>query len=533
MHSGTTARVLLRFQHSLIKQPTSSRKVVSFMIVSTQYGKIEGILRDGCAQFLGIPYAAPPVGARRFKPPAPPEPWTGVRACKRYGSAAPQLYVEGLTVFRGEGETPLSEDCLYLNVTTPHADGEKRPVLFWCHGGAFQKGSATMGINELSFAREGVVVVNCNYRLGVLGFMELSEFLGEDYAGTGNTGLLDLVQALRWVRNNIAAFGGDPDNVTIAGQSAGAKIVGFLTCMRAAKGLFTKAVLMSGGVQCLRDLTTARAVTRQFMADAGLDKAHAKELLTLPWEEIVERQKNIFAGLNLHTVGAVFDGMHFTGRNALDLVADHVASHVPLLIGTNRDELDLYWHVYGFRELDDFMARRLFGDYADLVQQDVCARLAGLDKTSEDYHRAFVQWTTEYIYRAGCVQFAAAMADAGEPVYLFQNNWERGNRLTTKPEAGPLLACHCAELQFFFGRGAGIVQAPPTPAHEQQAQQMHGAMMQFIRTGTPAADGMPDWPPFTTNTRQMMVFDGDACVARCPLPQVDPRMPHQVFWLHE
>ncbi len=500
------------------------------MIVETTLGKVEGIVNGNCEQYLGIPYAAAPVGELRFRAPADAQPWEGVRECKKYGHAAPQLYVEGLTKFRGEGETPLSEDCLFLNVTTPKADDSRRPVLFWVHGGAFQKGSATMGIDELSFAKEGMVVVNCNYRVGVLGFMDLSEYLGEEFSTMANNGLLDIIKAMEWTKKNIANFGGDPENITVAGQSAGGKIVGFLTCCKKAKGLFNKAVLLSGAVQCLRDRGTAAAIGRQFMEDAGLNKENAKELLTMPWEEIVDKQKKIFAGLNLHTVGAVFDEENFEGRNALDIVANKTGNNVPLLIGMNRDELDLYWHVYNFHELDDFMAERLFGDYGKLVQEDIAKQVAGLDKDSEEYHRAFVHWTTEYIYRTGAVQLAAAAADAGQPVYVYQNNWEKDNIRKTKNGPCYHLACHASESQFIFG--SGMIQGPKTPEHELQVKLMHDSVINFMKDGRPHAEGMPEWPEFNTNTRQMMVFEGEGHIERTPLPEVDPRMPHQVIWMH-
>lgn len=498
------------------------------MKVETTLGKIEGIVKEGCEQYLGIPYAAAPTGELRFLPPQDAQPWVGVRECRKYGPAAPQLYVPGLTHFRGEGETPLSEDCLYLNVTTPKADEDKRPVLFWIHGGAFQKGSATLGIDELSFAKEGVVVVNCNYRLGVFGFMDLSEYLGERYAYMANNGLLDILKALEWTKANIASFGGDPDNVTVAGQSAGAKITGFLTCCKKAKGLFRKAILLSGGIQCLRDKKTAQAIGKRFMESAKLDKDNAKELLTMPWETIVEKQKRIFAGLNLHTVGAVFDGENFEGNNALDIVLSKSGNNVPLLLLTNRDEIDLYWQVYGFRELDETTAERLFGDYGELVRKDLLKKLAGLDKDSEEYHRAFVYWMSEYIYRAGAVQFAAAAADAGQPVWLCRNDWEKDNQ---DGSGTGYLACHGSESQFLFG--SGTVQAPSSPEHDLQAHLMHESVLHFLKEGRPFAEGLPVWPRFTSGSRLMMVFNGEGHVERSALPQTDPRMPHQVIWLDE
>lgn len=206
-------------------------------IVSTKYGKLEGFLQEGMLQFRGIPYAEPPVGKLRFLPPREIAPWSGVRECRQYGHAAPQIPVPGLSRLQ-PGEEP-DEDCLYLNVTTPSLSG-RHPVLFWIHGGAFQKGSSTLGIDPISFAREGITVVSANYRLGALGFLDVSGVLGPSYNASGNSGLLDILTALRWTRDCIASFGGDPDNVTIIGQSAGAKMVSTLTVMKEARGLFQK-----------------------------------------------------------------------------------------------------------------------------------------------------------------------------------------------------------------------------------------------------------------------------------------------------
>lgn len=483
------------------------------MILDAPCGQMEGLEKGGLAQFLGIPYAKPPVGALRFRPTEALPRWEGVRTCTKPGRAAPQLCVPGLTSLRKE-ET-LDEDCLYLNVTTPDVHGHA-PVLFWIHAGAFQKGSGTLGIQPETFAKKGLVVVNGNYRLGALGFLDVSRWFGDDYRQSGNNGLLDILQALRWTQDNIAAFGGDPDNITVMGQSAGAKICGTLTLMQAARGLFRRAVLCSGAVQCIRSRHTAQTIADRFLAEAGLTDADASELLTMPWERLLKAQTNLFAGLNLHTVGPVFDGVNFGADDALALVRNGAGRDVDLLIGTNRDEMNLYWHVYNVHGLDDALAVKLFGSRAPIVMN----HYAKIPR-DENFHRNFIHFFTEYVYRSGSLKMAEAAAEAGQRVYLYRLDWDRQ----------AFGACHASETQFLMGFGSVIRDVDRSPAHEALAEEMRGAFLQFIRTGVPAAEGLPPWPAFGGERRAMMAFDAPCRVERAPASEVDPRMPYPIFEL--
>ena len=483
------------------------------MIIKAPCGAMEGMEIQGIHQLLGIPYAKPPVGALRFMPTEPEEPWTGIRSCRKLGHAAPQLYVPGLTFLKKE-ET-LDEDCLYLNVTTPDTTG-KLPVLCWIHGGAFQKGSATAGINPPAFAREGMVVVNMNYRLGALGFMDMSGYLGDAYRQSGNSGLLDIIEALRWVRKNIASFGGDPDNVTIMGQSAGAKLCGALTIIKKARGLFQKAILCSGAVQCIRDVHTARCITEQFMSHAGLTKDRAHEILTMPWEAILKAQAPMFRGFNLHAAGPVFDGINFEGNDALALIRQQTGPRISLLMGTNRDETNLYWHIYHVHDMDEGLAEKLFGNRAPIVMKNY-----GKIPKDENFHQRFVHFLTEYIYRAGDIDMAETASDAGQDVYLYRLDWDRQ----------AYKACHASETQFLMGLGSVIHDVDHSPAHEELKEEMHGAFTAFIKKGMPAAEGMPSWPKFDRENRRIMVFDHPCHVERAAASETDPAMPFQVFAL--
>src|SRR4030043_598495 len=215
-------------------------------VVSTKAGKVEGTFENGLYVFRGIPYAAPPVGARRWMPPQSVKPWDGVRQAKKFGPIAPQSPMPGGLIM--QADQPQSEDCLFLNVWTPGLDNAKRPVMVWIHGGAFVMGSGSdpMYDSDKLVKRGNIVLVSINYRLGMLGFLRLKDATGGKIPATGNEGLLDQVLALKWVKNNIAAFGGDPKNITVFGESAGSMSIACLMVIPKAKGLFQKGIMESG-----------------------------------------------------------------------------------------------------------------------------------------------------------------------------------------------------------------------------------------------------------------------------------------------
>src|SRR3954447_25137068 len=256
-------------------------------IVETASGSVQGRVKDGINDFRGIPYAATPVGELRFRPPQPVEPWAGVRDATRFGPMAPQTLGAMEQMF-GAPPRPMDEDCLTLNVWTPACDDGNRPVMVWIHGGGFLFGTgATPWYDGRSFARDDVVLVTINYRLRAFGFLHVD--------GQGNNGILDQVAALEWVRDNIAAFGGDPGNVTAFGESAGAMSVGALLGLPAAKGLFVKAIPESGAAHSARTAEQAEEQARAFLELAGVsaDEAGVAKLQELPLEAILDAQANL------------------------------------------------------------------------------------------------------------------------------------------------------------------------------------------------------------------------------------------------
>src|ERR1700730_3288775 len=266
-------------------------------VAETNSGKLRGSVKDGIHIFQGIPYGAPTGGAARFKPATKPASWSGVRDALEFGPRAFQndnsfaLMPELLALFNAES-LPMSENCLVLNVWTPALDGGKRPVMFWCHGGAFIAGSRSSGwYDGTNLAKKGdVVVVTINHRLGVPGFLYLGDLAGEAYAASGNVGMLDIVEALKWVRDNIATFGGDPGNVTIFGESGGGAKVSVLMAMPPAHGLFHKAIIQSGPAVTVMDRGDATETATMVLKELGLDAKQIDKLQNVPAEDLINAQ---------------------------------------------------------------------------------------------------------------------------------------------------------------------------------------------------------------------------------------------------
>ncbi|MFN0148272.1 MAG: carboxylesterase/lipase family protein, partial [Dehalococcoidia bacterium] len=310
-------------------------------IVSTTAGHLRGAAEGALHVFRGIPFAKPPVGDLRFRAPQPPEPWTGVRDALAFRPAALQVASPvGAALAMDIDAT--DEDCLYLNVWTPSPEG-RRPVMVWVHGGAFVIGSGSQPLYDGSglAARGDVVVVTLNYRLGLFGFLHGKTLCGDALDSTGNEAILDQVAALRWVRDEIAAFGGDPDNVTVFGESAGAISVAALLGMPAARGLFQKAILESGSANLVATATAASETAAKILAHFGLEPAEAHRLRAIPAADLLEAQTAVTPRTSGVAYGPVIDG-DVLPRSPFDAVAAGETRGVALLGGTTMDELKLF-----------------------------------------------------------------------------------------------------------------------------------------------------------------------------------------------
>jgi para-nitrobenzyl esterase len=301
------------------------------------------------SRFLGIPYAGSPAGARRFLPPVPAAGWAGTLDCTVPGPAAPQT--PEVPAPPGRKLRAWSEnDCLNLNVWTPQVDGAGLPVMVWVHGGAYVSGSGSDAMYDggnLAGAT-GTVVVTINYRLGALGFLHLAELLGEEYADSSNSALLDVLEALRWVKRNIAAFGGDPDNVTLFGESAGAAAVGTLLGMPASQGLFRRVIMQSGTAERYRSGDDSSRISLEFLSLCGLEAAQARDLLTLPVEQLLEAQEKLVRRFGAQTFAVPLPFQPTAGTPSLpvpplEAVRSGLNSEAALLIGTNLNEGSLPW----------------------------------------------------------------------------------------------------------------------------------------------------------------------------------------------
>src|SRR6202167_5232071 len=357
------------------------------VVVETNCGKIRGSAENGVNTFKGIPYAESPEGEGRFAAPRKLRAWTGVRDAFDFGNSGRQaenafaLPPAMLKLFAGRELPPMSENCLVLNVWTPAVnDGRKRPVLFWCHGGAFISGSGdSPWYDGANLCRKGdVVVMTINHRLGAFGYLHLGE-LGEEFAASGNAGMLDIVAALQWVRDNIAAFGGDAGNVTIFGESGGGAKVSVLMAMPAAHGLFHKAIIQSGPAVQMASRDDASETARQLLAELNLDASKVSDLRKVPAAKLAQAQAAVLKKVsmmsfaNRRRVGfnPVVDGKHLPA-GPFEPTAPAISANVPLMIGTNKDEMNLFFAFAPWLDgLDEAAMRKrvqmFVGDQADRI----------------------------------------------------------------------------------------------------------------------------------------------------------------------
>ena len=480
-------------------------------------GTVRGRHRRGIELFAGIPYAEPPVGERRFAAPIPHEPWDGVRDALRFGKAAPQLPGEGLT---NQVPVPWNEDCLTLNVVTPAADDARRPVYVWIHGGAYQHGQgATPWYDGTSFATRGdIVVVTINYRLGALGFCHLSPHLGDRFASAGVNGFLDQLAALEWVRDNIAAFGGDPDRVTVGGESAGAFSVCNVLASPHASGLVHRAIAQSGAAHNTHDPESGKEISAQFLAALG--EPDATELLEIGADRILEAQQQVIVERSARPAHGPEPFYPVWGHEALpraphELIADGAGSEVALLTGTNEDEMAL-WGVTGLSE--DRVHR-----YTARMSPDADAVLACYRQRLSDVEPGWVACAigTDRVFRIPAVRLAENRHANGAATWMYRFSWD------SRAFDGQFGAAHALEIPFTFntldgpGTDAFLGEGPRPDA---LAETMHGAWIAFICDGDPSTPTLGDWPPYEPDHRLVMNLDDE-----CDL-LADPESDERDIW---
>lgn len=473
-------------------------------IIEIDGGHVRGLDEPGVEVFYGIPFAAP-TGPYRFQPPRPPAPWAGVREATIRGFAAPQpiLPMPGVSA-----SGPQDEDCLNLNVFTPAADDGQRPVLVWIHGGAYLNGAGYEPLYDgRRLARRGdVVVVSINYRLGALGFLYLGGCL-PDAGLSANVGLLDQIEALRWVRRNIAKFGGDPDKVTIFGESAGGGSVHALTAMPSAKGLFRRAIVQSG-VAHGQTLEDGDWVADRFLAAMGLDRTQAARLLDAPVADIIAAQSAIATFGGGLAFMPLIDPASLPVQSVAALAAG-ASSDVDMLVGSNLDE-HKFFELPGRPELGD---DSLAAAFCAALPKASPAQVRSLIETYRTSRRAqnlpstnldlFDALRSDLAFHS----FVHAVTAAQSPhrdtfAYLFRHR--------SPAMRGALGACHALELGFVFGTARDPAQHPFTgtgPEVEHLSDRMMDAWIAFARRGDPNHADLPTWAPHSPETRVTMIFD--------------------------
>jgi para-nitrobenzyl esterase len=479
---------------------SSTSKTHSAPVVDTSAGRLQGLTAGTLNVFKGIPYAAPPVGALRWKPPVPMPTWSGVRKATEFGAACFQPKPKLSNIYEGK-PVPMSEDCLTLNVWAPK-DARNAPVFFWIYGGALWGGSNRDPLYDgARLAETGVIVVSVNYRLGPLGWLALPALSAESPFGvSGNYGLLDQIAALRWVKENISAFGGDAANVTIAGESAGGLSVMYLMASPEARGLFAKAIAESAYMISMPALKKTEHGTPS--AEEGGSKLaaalHAPDLAALRAMD-ADKVTETAAAVGFAPWVTV-DG-HVVPQQLVDIFDKGEQARVPLLAGFNSGEIRslriLAPHPPASAAEYESSIRARYGDLADEFLRLYPAT---------DMEESILATTRDALYGWTAEELVRKQAKTGQPGYLYF--FDHGYPAA---DAAHLHGFHASELPFVFGNFDGTPplwpKVPETPQQRKLSDAMIGYWTSFARTGKPVAKGEPAWPAFDSNEAYMAFTD--------------------------
>jgi para-nitrobenzyl esterase len=494
-------------------------------LADTSCGKVRGYVLRDIYYFLGVPYGADTSGANRFVPPQKPKPWTDVFPAIWWGNTAPQnmenRYANKFASFRDHWNyDDVSEDCLRINIFTPAInDGQKRPVMFWIHGGGFTNGNGIEqdGYNGENLARFGnVVFCSINHRLGPLGFTNLAGVGGERFAASGNVGMLDIVAALEWVRDSIANFGGDPGNVTIMGQSGGGAKVCILTAMPAAKGLFHRAVVLSGASTQAGDKEPSEKLGSYVLKEAGLEPAQIDKLQQMPWKDyyaIATRAQQKFAKDAAESGASLRRGFNpFVDGVVLPQHPYHpepapTAAQVPMIICSTFHEQSPSW-----------TEAKLENITLDGVIEKVKERAgfsAGLGNKAREVVEAYAKaypkckpveiWALVSSNRQSVVALADAKSKQASPVFVAWFGWQ------PPMFDGRMRAFHCIDICFWYYNTDLMLSHTGGGARPRSlSTKMASYLVQFMKTGNPNTKGLLAWPRYTSANGETMIL-GDVC----------------------
>lgn len=497
-------------------------------IAETKYGKVKGFILRGITCYRGIPYGADTSGKNRFMPPQPPKPWTTILPTVWWGNTAPQImdnrYANAYSSFVDHWNyDDVSEDCLKLNVWTPAVDAKKRPVLVWLHGGGYTNGNGIEqdGYDGENLSRKGdVVFVSINHRLGPIGFSDLSGVGGSKFADSGNVGALDMVAALEWVRDNIANFGGDPGNVTIMGQSGGGAKVCVLAAMPKAKGLFHKAVPLSGSTIKAMDQKASQKLGEYILKEAGLDASQVDKLQEMSWKDyllLANKAAQKFAAENAGTgvrggFSPVADGVNIVKEQFFG-EPNGLSSDVPMLISTT-------FHEWGMARTMPEMELMTREKAIDMLKERAGMGGGLGDKATavyDAYAKAFPKakpievMTLVSSNRKGAIDTANAKVSQKAPVYLAWFGWEPplfDNRMR---------AFHCLDICFWFANtDLMLTHTGGGKRPCALSEKMSGALLQFMKTGNPNGGGLPEWKAYTAEKGETMTLTDQPALKNDP-----------------
>jgi para-nitrobenzyl esterase len=492
-------------------------------VVATAAGKVAGYTRNGIITFKGIPYGGSTEGTNRFMPPTKPKSWDGVRSSRQHGPVAPQAPRAGWAndeeAFMFSWDDGIQgEDCLRVNVWTPAVnDNKKRPVMVWLHGGGFAAGSGQelLSYDGENLARRGdVVVVTLNHRLNILGYLNLAKY-GDKYASSANVGMLDIVAALEWVRDNIGAFGGDTGVVTIFGQSGGGAEVSVLMGMPAAKGLFHRAIVESGSMLKANTAERSQRLTDLVVAELGLTPSTIDQIQTLPYTKILHASTEVLRKNNPRPAGGVpnFRRMGETlgfspvvdgtilPAHPFDPQASAISADVPMIVGTTLNEFVTAINHPEYESMTDAeLEQKVHGMFGDKTPAIIAAF-----RQRTPSAKPFDLWShiAASTVRENAIKQCNAKAALGKaPTYLYWFTWQ------TPILNGRPRAFHCSEIAFAFDNtdrcenmtGGGLDASA-------LATKVSGAWIQFARTGNPNHPGIPHWTEFTKDAVPTMIFD--------------------------